>query len=198
MGTRSLQLNRSKDQHPSISAQCGISPNPVMDVIAPTTSIPVVSAVESTQPSSDTQHATEFMMEKSKPELSCLNLNTPHSFSPANHLVYRNFTNAIHYCPCLPSMSPVDCELFKQVIHPYNASAFKSLLEKHNLTSTYPLLVKNLTSGFLLGELPQLKQSVIIRNHPSVNRFPDIMQEYIDTEIKNGQMSGPFLQEDVE
>lgn len=123
---------------------------------------------------------------------------SPRSFSPHSHLVYRDFTNVINFRPRLPSMSALDCEIFERIVHPYNICAFERLLSKHHLTSAYPLLSKNLTLGFPLGTLPALKHSIIIKNHPSVNRFPMIVEDYIEAEKKLGRMSGPFSQTEVE
>lgn len=121
------------------------------------------------------------------------------SFTPHAPLTYRDFTNTINFRPCPPFASSSDREIFGRITHPYNVSAFEKLLAKHSLTSTYPLLVKNLTSGFPLGgTLPILSTSIIIKNHPSVDKFPTVVEEYIEAEKKLNRMSGPFTQLEVE
>jgi len=72
------------------------------------------------------------------------------------------------------------------------------MLEKHNLTSFYPLLVDNLQNGFPLGRMPPILQTVIIRNNPSFLEHADTIFEYLHKEVSSGRMSGPFSQDVVE
>ncbi|KAL1739725.1 hypothetical protein HDZ31DRAFT_48908 [Schizophyllum fasciatum] len=60
------------------------------------------------------------------------------------------------------------------------------------------LIHKNLTSGFALGRLPPLTETVVIRNHPSVSAHPDVASDYIREEVGAGRMSGPFSKDEVE
>ncbi|GLB45561.1 hypothetical protein LshimejAT787_2400190 [Lyophyllum shimeji] len=101
--------------------------------------------------------------------------------------------------PRPPDASPHDTELFERVVHPYNVDGFRFMLDKHNLTDLYPRLLVNLIHGFPLGRnLPRLKKSIVIRNHPSIDQFPSVVQDYIDAELAAGRMSGPFSFEEVE
>lgn len=130
-------------------------------------------------------------------EASSNNTLSPFCFSPST-LKYADFSNSIIHRSPLPSASSTDIEVYERIIHPYNIATFARLLDKHNLTSAYPLLVDNLTSGFPLGNLPPLEMTVIIKNHPSVAENLDIVWEYIHTELEERRMSGPYTQRDVE
>ncbi|KAF5386129.1 hypothetical protein D9615_002403 [Tricholomella constricta] len=125
----------------------------------------------------------------------CDNRHGTDALHPETVLAYRDFSAHIHYRPRLPSFSSFDNELFERVVTPYNVSAFDRLLNKHNLSQTYPLLVNNLKHGFPLGTLPKLTKSVIIKNHPSVDIHPEAVAEYLATEISLGpeQDAGPGL-----
>jgi hypothetical protein len=83
-------------------------------------------------------------------------------------------------------------ELFERVICPYNAKAFETLLAKHNLTRHYPNLVHNLRHGFPLGLMPNLESTNILPNHPSVLEHPVAVDEYLETEVAAGRMTGPL------
>jgi hypothetical protein len=113
-------------------------------------------------------------------------------------LPYRNFSDTVRHRPTLPDNSPSDIELFERIVHPYNANAFEAALHKHHLTSSYPLLVHNLSHGFPLGPMPPLYNSIIIKNHPSADRFPTLVDKYISGEIALHRMSGPFSLPEIE
>lgn len=190
-----------KAPHRSESVPSGTSlAGATADMVA-TAFIPAVSVEMSTLRSSDILRVHALGTEGSISEV-CLKSHpeglTTRSFPINNHLVYRDFSSDIHLRPRLPSMSPTDCEIFERVVHPYDIPTFQMLLDKHHLTSAYPLLVKNLSSGFPLGILPLLKHSIIIKNHPSVDRFPVVVEDYINAELNLQRMSGPFTKIEVE
>lgn len=89
-------------------------------------------------------------------------------------------------------------QVFSRVTTPYNADAFDSLLEKHNLTTSYPNLARNLRNGFPMAEFPPLKKTVIFPNHPSVDDHRAAIQEYLDEEVAAKRMSGPYSREELE
>ena len=123
-----------------------------------------------------------------------LDLNLP----PHPTLTYTDFSSSINYHPFPPNTQPGDTEIFEWVTHPYNAEAFKSLLDQHQLTDQYSLLVDNLNHGFPIGNMPILKHTVIIDNHPSVADNLDVVYDYIATELDANRMSGPFSQSEAE
>jgi hypothetical protein len=109
-------------------------------------------------------------------------------------LSYTDFSSSLHRRPRPLGAIASDIEIYERVIHPYNISAFSSLLKKHSLDVHYPLLINNLTHGFALGDLPALHETVIIPNHPSVAEHPEVVMEYIQTELDAARMSGPYDQ----
>ncbi len=112
--------------------------------------------------------------------------------------MYTDFTSSLNLRPLLPTSTSSDSEIYNCVIHPYNATAFSKLLETCSLTEQFPLLVDNLNNGFPIGNLPPLTETVIIDNHPLVYKHLDTVYEYIDTELQEGHMSGPFSQDEME
>jgi len=113
-------------------------------------------------------------------------------------LVYSDFSPYIISRPPFdPSLHIYD-DIFSRVIHPYDPAAFQFMLEKHNLTSFYPLLVDNLLHGFPLGRMPPVLQTVIIPNNPSFSEHADTILDYLCKEVSSGRISGPFSQDVVE
>jgi hypothetical protein len=88
-------------------------------------------------------------------------------------------------------------DILNRVLTPYDASAFESMLEKHNLTHQYPNLVQNLREGFPMGDFPELKTTVIFANDSSVDDHRDFVTTYIQ-EVAAGRMSGPYSQAQAE
>jgi hypothetical protein len=114
-------------------------------------------------------------------------------------LPYRDFTNTIvHRDSFIAADIDHSNDIFLRIIHPYNIDAFEHLLSKHDLTYFYPLLVPNLRNGFALGEMPQLTDTVIFKNHPSTLLYSDIVVKYLTDELAAGRMSGPFSLQLVE
>jgi hypothetical protein len=155
--------------------------------------------------SHETPNAAEFLRVNLEPEPRSLCTEATLEVSsfifdlpPHNFLRYTDFSSFIHHRTRPPNADPADYEIYERVITPYNADAFSIMLEKHKLTSTYPLLVENLRSGFPLGTLPPLTQTIIIPNHPSVHDHPDAVEAYLQTEVAVCRMSGPYTQEEVQ
>ena len=82
--------------------------------------------------------------------------------------------------------------IYNHIVRPYDPDAFERFLFQHNLTYLYPLLATNLRTGFPLGEMPALTQTVILDNHPSTLQYPDTVKEYLIDEVQAGRMTGPF------
>ena len=116
----------------------------------------------------------------------------PFIIPPHSPLHYTDFSSTIHSRHRLSDSSTSDNLIYERVVHPYNADAFEHLLQVHGLTDTYPFLVKNLREGFPIGAMPELKSTIIIPNHSSVNENLDVVYEYLQTEIDASRMSGPF------
>src|SRR5580698_10596258 len=81
---------------------------------------------------------------------------------------------------------------------PYNASAFAIELSRFNLWHRYPFLIEYLTTGFPLGDMPTLHKSIILPNHVSVHKHPEVVWDYILEEAAANRMSGPFSQSEME
>ena len=119
------------------------------------------------------------------------------TFDPPK-LLYSSFTHRINRRPSFDKLIHSQPDIFNIIITPYNADAFATLLDKHNLTRHYPDLVENLRHGFPLGLMPTLPSTIILRNHPTVNEYPSVVQNYINEELAAGRMSGPFTKEMTE
>lgn len=122
----------------------------------------------------------------------------PRRRPPPKKLAYPDLTIHVHTRPLTTHLSPQDIELFDRVTHPYNSNAFARLLSKHDLQNSYPHLVINLRRGFPLGTLPLLSESILIKNHPSVMEFPEVIRDYLSEEITACRMSGPFSLRHIE
>lgn len=96
--------------------------------------------------------------------------------SPPKTLCYHDFISHIYSHTPIALISLQDAELFFRVMHPYNTNAFKILLLKHNLLLRYFLLITNLLCNFALETLFVLTQSVLIKNHLSIKKFPNVIE----------------------
>ncbi|PPQ87735.1 hypothetical protein CVT25_014420 [Psilocybe cyanescens] len=113
-------------------------------------------------------------------------------------LAYPDFTAFIARRPSFSPSLHVLPDVFARIIMPYSASAFRSLLIKHDLLSSYPLLVYNLEHGFPLGPMPSLNSTYILKNHPSCLNYPDEVSGYLHEEVSAGRMSSPFSKDVIE
>ncbi|KAF5346278.1 hypothetical protein D9757_014841 [Collybiopsis confluens] len=120
----------------------------------------------------------------------------PTSLRPA--LLFHDFTQSIHTRLPLPNTPPAYAEIYSRIITPYNPEAFFIELSICGISDRYPLLVDNLRQGFPLGHMPTLSETIIINNHSSTIRYPEVVEEYISEESTAGRMSGPFSKEEVE
>ncbi|GAW01304.1 reverse transcriptase ribonuclease h [Lentinula edodes] len=97
-----------------------------------------------------------------------------------------------------PNTPPHFLEIYDRIITPYNASAFAIELARHNIWDRFPFLIEYLTTGFPLGDMPVLHETIIIPNHSSVHKHPDVVWDYIHEEAASNRMSGPFSQNEIE
>ncbi|KAF8825106.1 hypothetical protein HHX47_DHR7000775 [Lentinula edodes] len=97
-----------------------------------------------------------------------------------------------------PNTPPHFLEIYDRIITPYNASAFAIELARHNIWDRFPFLIEYLTTGFPLGNMPVLHETIIIPNHSSVHKHPDVVWDYIHEEAASNRMSGPFSQNEIE
>lgn len=113
-------------------------------------------------------------------------------------LKYTDFSSSIAARPNFNSLLHISQEIFEWIVHPYDTDAFDHMLQKHGLSQCYPLLIDNLCHGFPLGNMPNLTETVIIKNNRSFDEFQDDILDYINKEVVAGRMSGPFSKEDIE
>ncbi|KAJ3567307.1 hypothetical protein NP233_g6448 [Leucocoprinus birnbaumii] len=152
----------------------------------------------------------------------CINWNTkgPGFFRPCKHgdervhrtlsseefldafipspLSYPNLAPSVESRPTFDPAIHDRPDLYEKIVTPYDADAFEFLLNRHNLTESYPHLVHNLRHGFPIGNFPPLEHTVILKNHPSVERHIEVVDAYLVEEVTAGRMDGPFTQEEVE
>jgi hypothetical protein len=119
-------------------------------------------------------------------------------FARPPKLSYVDFSSSVIHRLPYPSSSHEHSLIFDRVLHPYSPDAFESLLRKHNLLDSYPLLPNNLRFGFPLGFMPPILQTVIIPNNPSILPHMTFIQEYLSKELVAGRISGPFAREETE
>lgn len=123
------------------------------------------------------------------------------SHNISSFLSYRDFsTTIIHRNPftsCKDTLQHSD-DIYSRIIHPYDPDAFHHFILKHDLSYFYSILVTNLKNGFPLGAMPPLTDTVIFKNHPSSNLYPDAILKYLADELDAGRMSGPFSHQQVE
>jgi hypothetical protein len=81
---------------------------------------------------------------------------------------------------------------YNKIVTPLSADGFDNLLHRYNLTSRYPNLSWNLRNGFPLGEFDYLHDSYIHPNHPNSDSNNTQILKYIQDEVSEGRMSGPF------
>jgi len=81
---------------------------------------------------------------------------------------------------------------YNKIVTPLSADGFDTLLHRYNLTSRYPNLSWNLRNGFPLGEFDYLHKSYIHPNHPNSDSNNTQILKYIQDEVSEGRMSGPF------
>jgi len=131
------------------------------------------------------------------PQLSCLvpQVTNPFASNLLTALASHNSSpTKMHRFP-IPNTPP---ELYDHIIMPYNASTFALELTRCNLWDLYPFLAEYLTIGFPLGNMPILCESIIIPNHSSFHKHPNVVWDYIREEAAANHMSGPFSKVEME
>jgi hypothetical protein len=88
--------------------------------------------------------------------------------------------------------SPENVSNYKKIVTPLCADGFDILLRRYNLMSRYPNLSWNLHNGFPLGEFDYLRESFIHPNHSTSDAVNNYILKYIQDEVADGRMSGPF------
>jgi hypothetical protein len=121
----------------------------------------------------------------------------PELFAPLP-LAYHDFADSIIARIAKPDTPSKHIKMYKRIVTPYNADAFEHELKLHNLLYRYPSLINILQHGASLGDMPQLTKSIIIPNHPSVAKYPQVVRDYLAEEKSKGHMSGPFSLEEME
>lgn len=109
-------------------------------------------------------------------------------------MIFTDFSDAItrvHRAP-LANSRPEDNDIYNKIVSPYPADAFAASLRTMNAEEDHPLLIRHLTYGFPIGDLPKLTQNVIISNAKSVADNLTPVMEWIDTELGAGRISGPY------
>lgn len=67
---------------------------------------------------------------------------------PHPKLIYTDFSSVIRRRPRPVSSLSNHVEMYERVVTPYSSAAFAHLLDKFNLSESYPLLVSNLNNSF--------------------------------------------------
>ncbi|KAG5223276.1 reverse transcriptase/ribonuclease [Salix suchowensis] len=124
---------------------------------------------------------------------------TTHSHSPAS-LTPREPAGS----PPLPPMNPPthlssDPSILLRIETPYDANAFDSFLSRFPaVLKQYPYLTYKLRHGFSMGSFPNLKETIIWPNAPSVLQYMPFIDEYFAEEVSANRLSGPYTQSEVE
>jgi hypothetical protein len=113
-------------------------------------------------------------------------------------LPFHDFATSIIPRQPIDDASLEEREVFHRIVSPYNVSAFFIELGLHELSHRFPLLVRNLTEGFHLGNMPSITSTVIIPNHSSVAKHAKFVEEYFLEEEKACRISGPYTQAETE
>jgi hypothetical protein len=106
-------------------------------------------------------------------------------------------TSALSAPPRTTPLSPANVSNYNKIVTPLSADGFDILLHRHNLTSRYPNLSWNLRNGFPLGEFNHLRESFNHPNHSNSNSVNDYILKYIQDEVSDGRMSGPFTWDEL-
>src|ERR1700693_6073131 len=89
--------------------------------------------------------------------------------------------------------SPAQRSDVLRVVTPYIAPAWRSALEQAAVLEEYANVVAGIQEGFRLGiSNAPLASSYIPSNHQSALSLPDVINDYITTELIAGRYCGPF------
>lgn len=178
LGTEITEVNASvSDSTPSLPV------NLVMDVLLPTS----VRYAEAPTP-----------LASATPLVPAEPTNPFVDYFLPDPLVFHDFKDS--FIPRSPAIdaSPEEREIFYRITTPYNATAFETNLKQYNLSDRFPLLVRYLSQGFPLGNMPPIKHTAIIANHSSVWQHSEIIMDFLAEEEKAQRVSGPFSQDTLE
>lgn len=101
--------------------------------------------------------------------------------------------------PLSPDIVSTHPELLNRICTPYDADAFDAIFERFpKLGAEFPHLTHKLRNGFPMGVFPELKETVIWPNSPSVMENTQFIDEYFAEEVADGRMSGPFTKDELE
>jgi hypothetical protein len=124
---------------------------------------------------------------------------TQRAHSPSHHITpHFDFLKSLKPRWSPPWRLPKHEKIFSHIQTPYNPDAFYTLLQKHDLTSSYPFLTRNLRNGFPMGEFPVLAENVIFPNHPSCTNYDNEIRTYLQEEVAAGRMFSPFSQAEIQ
>ncbi|KAK6974157.1 hypothetical protein R3P38DRAFT_3482962, partial [Favolaschia claudopus] len=156
-----------------------------------TKEINCTSAAPAAAPSSDTRSA--LTTGRSSAPVPGAVLNIPELLFTHTPLTFPDLSHTTP-SPLQPiDVSASDSEIFERIVTPYNISAFRDALCQLGIEDEFPFLVKNLTHGFSIGDMPILDRNIIFKNPPGVDDDPASLA-YVKTELDAGRVSGPFLE----
>jgi hypothetical protein len=90
-------------------------------------------------------------------------------------LIYPKLRPSVTFFPVHRDSDNILDLLLDRVVHPYDVEVLKSLLEKHNLSLSYPHLILNLREGFPISCMPARTQTNILPNHWTADVEPFLM-----------------------
>ncbi len=101
--------------------------------------------------------------------------------------------------PAPSSSSSSHPHILLKIATPYDADSFDDFLNQYpDLRTKYPNLAFKLRNGFSMGEFPELEDTVIWLNSPTVEERLDFIEEYLREEVEVGRMDRPFSRMQVE
>ncbi|KAJ3547242.1 hypothetical protein NMY22_g1729 [Coprinellus aureogranulatus] len=101
--------------------------------------------------------------------------------------------------PLPPNLISSNPEILNRICTPYDADAFEAIFREFpQLREENPHLIQKLREGFPMGIFPELTETRIFPNNPSVYEHIDFIDEYFAEEVEAGRMSGPYTAEEVE
>jgi len=119
--------------------------------------------------------------------------------SPLHRIILHfDFLKSLKPRQSPPWHLPKHEKIFSHIQTPYNPDAFDALLQKHDLTSSYPFLTRNLRNGFPMGEFLVLAESIIFPNHPSCTNYNNEIRTYLEEEVVARRMFRPFSQAEMQ
>ena len=84
------------------------------------------------------------------------------------------------------------------VVTPYDPKAWRECLSVLGLAEKHAGLADAMESGFHIGDLAPIRNTVIHPNYPAAAEHADFIQAYVAKQVALGRMSGPYSHADVE